>query len=96
MNRVIVKGILADKINPNKFIGTIEFEERDSGIYFVWKLKSLQDEFLGTKGHLISKKIIPRDKNAFNFSLNFAIESINKYRVSRKKVFDVKEYYWER
>jgi hypothetical protein len=95
MNRAIVKGILACKKKSDEFIGTIEFEERDNGIYLTWKLKSLQDEFLAMKGFLISKNIIPPDINALDYSLSSAIESINTYRILRKRAFNVKEYNWE-
>ncbi len=95
MDRAIVRGISTYKINPDEFIGTIEIEEKVNGIYFIWKLKNLSDEFLGMKGYLIFKNTIPSDINARDYALSFAIESIKKYRISRKKVFEVKEYHWE-
>ena len=95
MNKVFIKVTSNHTINPTGFIGIIIFEKRDNGIYFNWEVKTLQGEFLGMKGDFISINIIPSNTNSFDYALSYAIESIKKYRISRKKVFEIKEYHWE-
>lgn len=95
MNKIWVKGISNLTANPIEFVGSIVIDKRSDGYYFVWNLSSVTGEFLGLKGDFISNRIIPENFDTNTFILDYAIQSIRKYRINRKKVFDVLEYFEE-
>jgi hypothetical protein len=85
MNKIRVKGISNLTANPTEFVGSIVFDKRNDGYYFVWNLSSVTGEFLGSKRDFISDRIIPENYDTNKFILDYAIESIRKYRINRKK-----------
>ena len=96
MKRVAkVKGISHYSSNSIQFRGKIEFDLRNEVVYYIWTIDSADGELLGMKSNSISLRTIPQESNPFDFALPLAIESINKYRVNRKQVFEVVDKEWQ-
>jgi hypothetical protein len=68
---------------------TILFEDRGDSIYYCWTFKDLSGTLIVNKCLPISKRIIDIDE--FDYAINHAKFSIDNYRISRQKIFEVLE-----
>ena len=78
-------------ISTNEILRTdIRFEEDDENdIYYCWQIIDKNEIDIATKCLPISKRVIVGDK--LDFCINHAKESINSFRIRRKKIFQVQE-----
>ena len=73
---------------PNEcFSGTITFELRPDCICYGWSINTKEGIWL--KGMSVSLRVIPEDKEYFEFALQHSLEGLRRYRSNRQKVFDV-------
>ena len=73
--------------------GQLKIEERDSSyFYYCWNVFNKENIAVASKCLPVSKRAIPTEANQLDFVINHAIESINRYRIGRQKVFKVT--YW--
>lgn len=79
-----------------KFHGTIEIERRDGCMYYVWRLQDDQGEFLAQVGQSVSFCVIPDGQDPFEYTLSHAIEGLRRYRIGRKRSFDVVHTEWKK
>ena len=74
--------------NAKSILSTIViFEDRQDCVYFGYQFIDNNGNMIGGKSQSITKKIINADE--LEFSINYAIHSIDNFRVSRKRVFKV-------
>ena len=76
------------------FSGRIEFERRDGGLRYEWRLTDSQGRFLALVGRRVPAQIIPAGAEPFGFALNHAIEGIRRYRINRIHVFEPVAWSW--
>ena len=74
-------------LSDERLTTTINFEEREEDIYYCWAIKDKVGSTIASKCLPISKRIITG--NRLDFCMSHAAESINAYRIGRRKVFQV-------
>lgn len=79
-----------------KFAGEIILELRKYAIYYTWTIHKSDGSFLASVSRSVSFRVMPSDKNSFDYALSHAIEGINKYRMLRKKAFIVDKWEWRK
>jgi hypothetical protein len=96
-NRVVeISGLCIHPDFEGDFIGEILFELGEGFIYYTWTIKRIDGEFLGQVSLPVSLRVIPENANKFEFALDHALTGINKYRMTRKKSFLVKNWKWRK
>jgi hypothetical protein len=76
------------------FSGNIKLERRPDGIYYTWHLESPNGEFLGERSQFVSDKVLPHQADPFAFALEHAIEGLRRYRINRRRAYEVAEWAW--
>lgn len=69
---------------------TIDFDDRDSVIYFTYIFYTLGNQFICSVSQAIPKQIIGQS-DKLSFAIDYAAYSINHYRLNRKAIFKVLE-----
>ena len=95
-NRAVeIKGVCIHPDYRGDFSGQVLLESREDCIYYTWTMHRDGGIFLGSVSRSVSFKVIPQDENPFEYALNHAIAGINKYRMTRRKAFQVKNWQWK-
>ncbi|SRR6266545_7180522 len=90
----LVQGVLQDHRPGVRFVGSINLQARDEGVYYTWRLESEDGEFLASTGQVVSYRVIPLGQDPFEFALSHALEGIRRYRINRVRPFRVEASQW--
>ena len=90
-----IQGVCIHPDCKGNFSGEVLLESREDCVYYTWTIHRVDGTFLGSVSRPISFKAIPDDEDPFEYALNHAITGINKYRVTRRKAFQVKKWQWK-
>ena len=94
-----IQGVCIHPEYKGDFSGEVLLETRKDCVYYNWTIHRIDGAFIGTfiasVSRPVSFKVIPDGENPFEYALNHAIVGINKYRITRKKAFQVKNWQWE-
>ena len=90
-NKLVGKVLVTARHIPSTQIveTTILFEDRGDSIYYCWTFKDSLGSLIVSKCLSVSKRIIDIDE--FDYSINHSKFSIDNYRISRQKIFEVIE-----
>jgi hypothetical protein len=88
-----VAGLYLGSHEPAHFTGHIEFELRPNGVYYTWRIATIDGSW--TASRAIAFQIIPACDDIFEFALKHAITGIRRYRSNRQQTFDVKHWSWQ-
>jgi len=77
------------------FSGEVLLELREDCVYYTWTLNRVDGTFLSCVSRPVSFKVMPEGENPFEYALNHAIVGINKYRMTRKRAFQLKNWKWK-
>jgi len=72
----------------------VKLEAREEGMYYTWRLESVDGEFLGSTSRPVSYRVIPPDQDPFAFALSHALDGIRRYRSNRVRAFEVEAWQW--
>ena len=76
------------------FHGQFNFELRPDRVYYTWRMETDDGEWLCTVSRPVSLRLIPEDQNAFDFSLNHAVDGLRRYRINQEHLFKVTRWEW--
>jgi len=95
-NRVVeIQGVCIHPEYKGDFSGEVLLESREDCVYYTWTIRRVDGTYLACVGRPVSFKVIPNSENPFEYALNHAIVGINKYRFTRRKAFQVKNWQWK-
>ena len=77
------------------FTGQVLLESREDRIYYTWTIHRDDGTFLASVSRPVYYRVIPNGENPLEYALNHAIVGINRYRMMRRKAFQVKNGHWE-
>ena len=93
--RADVEGQFRSAERQQPFRGTIRFELRHDCVYYTWRLSAQDGTFAGQVSRPVSRRIIPEDSDPFEFALGHALEGLRRYRINRKRAYDVERWSWQ-
>lgn len=93
---VEIQGVCIHPEYKGDFSGEVLLESREDCVFYTWTIHRADGTFLGSVSRPVSFKVIPSDEDPFEYALNHAIVGINKYRMTRRKAFQVENWQWKK